>query len=62
MIPSDDTLKTFIRENQPVVVSKIARQFNIKRETGSDLVKVLLSKNEIVVEKIGSYKFVKLPE
>ena len=60
MIPTADDLKSFIRDNQPVNLSKIAREFNIRAATASELVRALEEQREAIVEKTAGSKFVKL--
>ncbi|HLC73114.1 MAG TPA: helix-turn-helix domain-containing protein [Candidatus Nanoarchaeia archaeon] len=60
MIPSENELLEFISKKELVNLSMIAKFFNIKNATASDLVKDLVSKKLVEVKQIGGSKIVVL--
>jgi len=60
MIPSENELLEFISKKELVNLSMIAKFFNVKNATASDLVKDLVSKKLVEVKQIGGSKIVVL--
>ena len=60
MIPTTKELLEFISKKELVNLSMIAKFFNVKNATASDLVKDLVSKKLVEVKQIGGSKIVVL--
>lgn len=62
MIPTDKELLEFIRKNDIVNYTLIARHFKIKNTTVSDLIDGLEKKRLLEVRKLGGSKIVRIKE
>ena len=62
MIPSEKELVSFIKKRDLVNFSLIAKHFDIKNATVSDLIVPLQKKKLIEVKKLGGSKVVRLRE
>ena len=60
MIPSEQELIKFLKRNELVNFSTIARNFDIQNATVSDIVFALERKKVLEVKKIGGSKIVRL--
>lgn len=60
MIPSEKELLDFIRKRDIVNLSAIARYFEIKNTTVSDLVYALEKKHLVIIKKLGGSKIVRV--
>ncbi|MCD4666322.1 hypothetical protein K8R47_00755 [archaeon] len=60
MIPNEKELIQFLKKNELVNFSKIARHFEINNATVSDLIDYLVKKKIATVKKVGGSKFIKL--
>ena len=60
MIPTEKELIDFIKRRDLVNFSIIAKYFDIKNSTVSDLIHVLIKKKLVVVKKLGGSKIVRL--
>ena len=60
MIPSEQELIKFLKRNELVNFSTIARHFDIQNATVSDIVFALERKKVLEVKKIGGSKIVRL--
>ena len=60
MIPSEQELIGFIEKKELVNLSMIAKFYNIKNATASDLVSDLVKKNLVEIKQIGGSKIVLL--
>ncbi len=58
MIPEEKELLSFIEQHEIVNFSIIARHFDIKNSTVSDLIDLLLKKKLVIVKKLGGSKIV----
>ena len=58
MLPANEEVLDYIKKTQFVNFSMIARQFNIKNATVSDLIAKLEKENLVFVQKRGGQKFV----
>ena len=58
MIPNEKEFLGFIKKRDFVNISMIAREFNIKNVTASDLVNDLEKKNLVKVVKFGGSKII----
>ncbi len=58
MIPTEKELLSFIKRKGLVNFSIIARHFNIKNTTVSDLIDSLVKKKVVSVKKLGGSKIV----
>jgi len=62
VVPTEEQLIKFIKSKEYVNFSLIAKHFNIKNPTVSDLIKDLEEKNLVEVNSFGGSKFVKVKE
>jgi len=60
VIPTEKELLDFIKRRDLVNFSIIAKYFDIKNSTVSDLIKVLVKKKIVLVKKLGGSKIVRL--
>ena len=60
MIPTEKELINFIKRRDLVNFSLIAKHFNIKNTTVSDLISSLEKKKVLTVKKLGGSKIVRL--
>jgi len=60
VIPTEKELLDFIKRRDLVNFSIIAKYFDIKNSTVSDLIRVLVKKKLVVVKKLGGSKIVRL--
>ncbi len=60
MIPTEKELLEFIKRRDLVNFSIIAKHFDIKNSTVSDLIRVLIKKKLVVVKRLGGSKIVRL--
>ena len=60
MIPSEQEIIEFIEKKELVNLSMIAKFYNIKNATASDLVSDLVKKNLVEIKQIGGSKIVLL--
>ena len=60
MIPSEKELIEYLKKNDLVNYSDIARHFNIKNTTVSDLIDTYIKKKILEVKKLGGSKVVRL--
>ena len=60
MIPNDKELLSFVKKQDLVNISMIAREFDIKNATASDIVMSLVKKKLLKVKKFGGSKVVML--
>ena len=59
-IPTEKEILDFLSENSFVNFSKIARQFKIKNKIVPDVLRPLVQRKLILIEKLGSNKFVRM--
>jgi len=60
VIPTEKELLEFIKRRDLVNFSIIAKHFDIKNSTVSDLIRVLIKKKLVVVKRLGGSKIVRL--
>ena len=60
MIPTEKELIEFIKHRDLVNFSIIAKHFDIKNSTVSDLITALVKKKLVLVKKLGGSKIVRL--
>ena len=60
MIPDEKELLDFIKKRDLVNFSLIAKYFDIKNSTVSDIIKVLEKKKLVTVKKLGGSKIVRV--
>lgn len=60
MIPTEKELLDFIKKRDLVNFTSIAKYFDIKNATVTDLINDLVKKKRVVVKKIGGSKIVRL--
>ena len=60
MIPLEKELVEYLKKNDLVNYSDIARHFNIKNTTVSDLIDTYIKKKIVEVKKLGGSKVVRL--
>jgi len=60
VIPTEKELLDFIKRRDLVNFSIIAKYFDIKNSTVSDIIKVLVKKKIVLVKKLGGSKIVRL--
>ena len=60
MIPTDSELVDYIKNNDIVNYSSIAKHFKIKNTTVSDLIDALVKKKLVEVKQIGGSKIVRV--
>lgn len=60
MIPSEKELLDFIKKRDLVNFSSIAKYFDIKNTTVSDLIYALEKRQLVIIKKLGGSKIVKV--
>lgn len=60
MIPSEKELLDFINKRDLINFTSIAKYFDIKNATVTDLINDLIKKKKVIVKKLGGSKIVRL--